>query len=139
MPLKTQGIEEPTLNLTPMIDIVFLLIIFFMVGARFTQDERRVEIRLPSTAEKLSLTPLPDPITIGVKPDGDLLLNGQPITGGDLSQQLMNAKENYPGQAVVLKGDEAVPYQSVVDVLVICRQAGIDNISLALSIQPREG
>lgn len=40
MPIKTDSLEEPQLNLTPMIDVVFLLIIFFMVGARFTEDEQ---------------------------------------------------------------------------------------------------
>ena len=63
MPLKTDTIEEPNLNLTPMIDIVFLLIIFFMVGTRFTEMERQYDIRLPTVSEALPLTNLPDEIT----------------------------------------------------------------------------
>ncbi|QDT36711.1 ExbD/TolR family protein [Stratiformator vulcanicus] len=136
MPLKTAGIEEPTLNLTPMIDIVFLLIIFFMVGSQFTDEERRVEIRLPSTSETIALTALPDPITVGISSSGSVSLDGEAIDSETLAQRLAAARENYPGQAVVLRGDGEVPYQSVIDVLGASKSAGIENISLALKIRP---
>ena len=52
MPLKgADRTEESAINLTPMIDIVFLLIIFFLVGARFTEQERQYDIQLPSSSE----------------------------------------------------------------------------------------
>ena len=53
MPLKTETVEEPTLNLTPMIDIVFLLIIFFMVGTQFAQMENQYDIQLPTIPGRL--------------------------------------------------------------------------------------
>ena len=50
MPIKLNSAEEPTLNLTPMIDIVFLLIIFFMVGTKFTEIEQELEVSIPQVA-----------------------------------------------------------------------------------------
>ncbi len=60
MPLKTGTVEEPKLDLTPMIDIVFLLIIFFMVGTQFTEMERQYDIKLPTVTDAKPLTNLPD-------------------------------------------------------------------------------
>ena len=51
MPLKTHQDEQPTLNLTPMIDIVFLLIIFFMVGTKFAEMERTVQLEVPKVGD----------------------------------------------------------------------------------------
>ena len=56
MPIKTYQEPEPTLNLTPMIDIVFLLIIFFMVGTEFTEMERQIELDLPAVKQFGALT-----------------------------------------------------------------------------------
>ncbi|MCA9079282.1 MAG: biopolymer transporter ExbD, partial [Planctomycetaceae bacterium] len=70
MPLKTQAMEEPALNLTPMIDIVLLLVIFFLVGTQFTQAERQYEIDLPTVSDAQPLTALPDEIVVNVGRDG---------------------------------------------------------------------
>ena len=59
MPLKTHVDEQPTLNLTPMIDIVFLLIIFFMVGTKFSELERKIGLKVPEVAGAEALTAAP--------------------------------------------------------------------------------
>ena len=66
MPLRTDSLEEPQLNLTPMIDIVFLLIIFFMVGTRFSENEQQYEIELPKASAVEPMTSRPDAIVINV-------------------------------------------------------------------------
>ena len=131
MPLKTEMTEEPILNLTPMIDIVFLLIIFFMVGTRFTETERQYDIQLPTVSDALPLTALPDEITVNVHSDGRLIINGDERTLEDLQTDLEVAKLNYPDQAVVIRGEGEGPYQHVMDVLTVCRRAKIGNVSLA--------
>ncbi|MBX3440130.1 MAG: biopolymer transporter ExbD, partial [Planctomycetaceae bacterium] len=72
MPLKTQQPEEPALNLTPMIDIVLLLVIFFMVGTQFTEAERQYQIDLPAVSVAQPLTALPDEIVVNVAKDGSV-------------------------------------------------------------------
>lgn len=132
MPLKVQeGIDEPNLNLTPMIDIVFLLIIFFMVGTQFTQREREFEIKLPTATDAQPLTSLPDEIVVNVRQDGTIVVRGEERSLEELENLLAEARSNYADQAVVLRGAGDGPYQHVMDVLSVCRRAEIRNISLA--------
>ncbi|MEM7317376.1 MAG: biopolymer transporter ExbD, partial [Planctomycetota bacterium] len=69
MPLKTYQDEQPTLNLTPMIDVVFLLIIFFMVGTRFADNERKIELDLPTVGEVSALSAAPQMRVVHVLQD----------------------------------------------------------------------
>ena len=131
MPLKTETVEEPRLNLTPMIDIVFLLIIFFMVGTQFAQMERQYDINLPTVSVPQPLTSRPDEIVINVRANGQIIVKQQSLSKAELAKMLQEAKRNYADQAVVIRGEAEGPYQHVIDVLAICHQARIESISLA--------
>ncbi|QDV53862.1 ExbD/TolR family protein [Gimesia fumaroli] len=131
MPLKTGTVEEPKLDLTPMIDIVFLLIIFFMVGTQFTEMERQYDIKLPTVTDAKPLTNLPDDIIVNVQQNGDITLNGEKKNLEELESTLATAKENFPGQSVVIRGDSTGPYQNVMNILEICHRVKIRSVSLA--------
>jgi biopolymer transport protein ExbD len=137
MPLKTDTIEEPNLNLTPMIDIVFLLIIFFMVGTRFAEMERQYDIELPSVSQAQPLTTLPDDITINVRRSGEIVVNGTPKTLDELKSDLIAASDNYQDQAVLVRGEGQGPYQHVIDVVAACKEAKIRVISLAYRMEDK--
>ena len=136
MPLKTDTIEEPTLNLTPMIDIVFLLIIFFMVGTQFAQMERQYDIELPTVSVAQPLTDLPDEIVINVRRNGDIILKTQHLTIAELRSEMRKAKRNYADQSVVIRGEGSGEYQHIVNVLSVCHEENINSISLAHRLQP---
>ena len=131
MPLKTDTTEEASLNLTPMIDIVFLLIIFFMVGTQFAQMERQYDIKLPTVSTAPPLTSLPDEIVINVRSNGEIVVSKQVLTANQLKQTLREAKQNYADQAVVIRGEGQGQYQHVINVMAICHEAKINSISLA--------
>lgn len=147
MPLKTQVIEEPGLNLTPMIDIVFLLIIFFMVGSEFTKKEAEAEVvlnvQLPTGTDIRPMSPGPDPIVIDVPKDGPLAVRGGPQNARDarltlkqLPAFLAEAKrrdtENkFRGRAVIVRGEGAGEYQRVYDVMNLCKRANFQSVGLA--------
>jgi biopolymer transport protein ExbD len=131
MPLKTGPLEEPGLNLTSMLDVVMLLIIFFMVGAQFTEDERQYDIAVPSVAAASPLTSQPDEIVVNVNRDGQVSVKTVVLTTAQLETQLTAAIQNFPGQAVVIRGAADGPYQHVMDVLSLCRRVGVRNVSLA--------
>src|SRR5210317_1917690 len=98
MPLKTHLDEQPTLNLTPMIDIVFLLIIFFMVGTRFTEleeAEQQMPLQVPEISRAGTLTKSPAKRTINVYKDS-IHLDSRPVTIDQLEIQLTEAREEYP-------------------------------------------
>lgn len=131
MPLKTGTVEEPKLDLTPMIDIVFLLIIFFMVGTQFTEMERQYDIQLPTVTDAKPLTNLPDDIIVNVQENGTVTVNDEKQTLPELENALKTAKQNFPGQSVVIRGDSTGPYQNVMNVLEICHRVKIRSVSLA--------
>ena len=79
MSLKTCNDEQPTLNLTPMIDIVFLLIIFFMVGTKFSELERKIGLEPPKVTEGGALSAAPEAKTVNVFRDGRIELDNRPV------------------------------------------------------------
>ncbi|MCA9034745.1 MAG: biopolymer transporter ExbD [Planctomycetaceae bacterium] len=131
MPLRTDSLEEPSLNLTPMIDIVFLLIIFFMVGTRFSEIEQKFDIQLPTAAPMKSLSREPDPLVINVARAGDISINGQQLNLNEVRQQLKDAKAAWADQPVLIRGDGEGTYQAIVDVMNLCHEAEIKRFSLA--------
>ena len=134
MPLKTEGLEEPSLNLTPMIDVVFLLIIFFLVGSHFSETERQFDVNLPKVQDAQPLTAPPDEIVVNVYQDGRILISEELLTMAQLEQKLSEAAKRFADQAVLIRAEGQGRYQRVVDVLVACHKAHIKNFSLAAEV-----
>jgi biopolymer transport protein ExbD len=131
MPLKVEAHEEPTMNMTPMIDVVLLLVIFFMVGTQFSEEEHQFDVQLPTVAQAEPLTGAPDALTVNVQRDGQLLLGSRTLAPEELERELRAAQARYARQAVIVRGDGPGPYQHVMTALDICRRAQIVNIQLA--------
>ena len=131
MPLKVEALEEPGLNLTPMIDMVFLLIIFFMVGSHFSQVERQIDVQLPTVSNAEPLTAPPDELVINVFQDGRIVLGKDSRTLDQLEEDLVRARERFEDQAVVIRGEGEGRLQLVVDVMAVCQKARIKHFSLA--------
>ena len=139
MPFKTEHLEEPGLNLTPMVDVVMLLMIFFMVGTQFIRRESQYEIQLPKVSDAQPLTALPDELVVYVSEDGTIHLGNEERTLQQLEDDLRAAKERYSEQVVVIRGDADGPYQHVMSVLNACRRAQISVIQLANRINDQSG
>ena len=131
MPLKTAPLEEPSINLTSMLDIVMLLIIFFMVGTKFAEEERQTGIQLPSVSENFALSGQPDEIVVNVDANGKVKVQGEDLTLDSLRILLDAARFAFPNQAVVIRGDGRCEYQQVMDVFSTCKEVGIKNVSVA--------
>jgi len=129
--LKSLPLDEPGINLTSMLDVVMLLIIFFMLGSQFTEEERQYDIQLPTVADATALTGQPDEIVVNIRGDGTISVRNQVRTPAELEAFLKEAAERFPGQAVVVRGDGRAIYQHVMDAMSTARQAGIRNLSLA--------
>ena len=132
MPLKTYQEDQPTLNLTPMIDVVFLLIIFFMVGTKFTEVERKIKLEVPQVSDVSALTSAPEKRVINVYRDGSVTFDRTIVSLADLQEVLRVARSEYQGLSVLIRGDAAVPFQSIASVLGACRQAGIDEMGISV-------
>lgn len=132
MPIKVHQEPEPTLNLTPMIDIVFLLIIFFMVGTKFTEMERQIELQLPSVQHFGALTAPPQKRIIKVYSDNTIMMDRQEYSLDELHAELKRVHEEYNETAVEIRGDGEGRYQNVTDVMAACRDAGINRLGVAV-------
>ena len=131
MPLKVEAPEEPTMNMTPMIDVVLLLVIFFMVGTQFSETESEYDIELPTVSIAQPLTGGPDAITVNVERDGSYRLGDRRVSRAELERELRAARERFARQAVIVRGDGQGLYQHVMTVLDLCRRAQISNVQLA--------
>jgi len=136
MPLRTDTTEEPQLNLTPMVDVVLNLVIFFMLGTQFIENERKFEVNLPLAADAQPLTERPDGIIINISKTGEISLGSEVVTVDALRQRLDEARAKFADQAVVIRGDMECVYQQIVSVLDVCKQAQIRQIDVATRVDP---
>ncbi len=137
MPLKTHQDEQPTLNLTPMIDIVFLLIIFFMVGTKFAEWESRLNLKVPQVKQIGALAPAPDRRVINVYQDGRITLDRDFVKLDELTNRLATIRQQYSELGVVVRGDATGAFQHVADVLGACRAAGITDMGISVRLAQR--
>ena len=132
MPLKTLPLEEPSLNLTPMVDIVFNLLLFFMIASQGSDPEKSIEVQLPQVSQGLALTAAPEKRVIQVFRDGRLTLDGDTVTLRELRDRLASAYQQYRETGVVVRAHGSGPFQRVADVLDACGQAGIHQTAIAV-------
>ena len=139
MPLKTHQDEQPTLNLTPMIDIVFLLIIFFMVGTKFAEWEHKLALKVPQVKQTGALAPAPEKRVINVYRDGRVSLDRDFVTIDELTSRLAAVRQQYAGLGIVVRGDAEGEFQNVASVLGACREAGITDMGISVRMAQRPG
>jgi biopolymer transport protein ExbD len=134
MPLRNQAEEMPTLNLTSMIDVLFLLIIFFVVGTKFIEAERQIELKLPQVAPNDALSAAPEKKVVNVYHDGQITLDRKTVSLEELKNQLAAARAQYQALGVVVRGDGSTPFERVANVLNACKLAGIADLSISVEI-----
>ncbi len=116
-----------SIELTPMIDMVFLLLIFFLVATTFHQTEREMQIALPQAAFTGPISTALREILINVVSDGSIIVSGRTIEPDDLRAMIAQAVEANPDQKVTLRGDRSTAYANIVRVLDICKGAGVQE------------
>jgi biopolymer transport protein ExbD len=140
MPLKTHLDDEPVLNLTAMLDIMFLLIIFFMLGTKFVEDEERtLKLKVSKVVDRAGvLTSAPSKKIINVDREGRMTFDQKSITLPELTAALTKALKEYPELGVLVRGDSEATLQIASDVFNACKQAGVKDLSLAVRVVSSE-
>ncbi len=123
--------KAPALALTSMLDVIFLLLCFFVTASVFSQWESEVTISLPSASSSEALGRLPGEVILNVSKDGSITVNARRLALADLEDRLRKVAEFYPGQPVVIRADRETAYSSLMSVIDTCRNAGVWNFSLA--------
>ena len=132
MPLKTSQDDMPSINLTPMLDVVFNLIVFFMVATRFSDLEQSVDLKVPSVGAMAGLRTTPERSVINVYRDGRIALDRQPMGLEQLKGQLATARQQNENLDVIVRGDQEAPYKHMAAVITACRQAGISEVGISV-------
>lgn len=124
--------QEVTINLTPLIDVVFLLLIFFMVTTSFTR-ETQIQLELPKAdVEKMQNDP--EILEISIDKEGRMFLNGKSLINAQvetLKKAISPILANNKNIPVVISADANTPYQSVVSAMDATSQLGITNLKMA--------
>ncbi len=127
------------LSLTPLIDVVFLLLIFFLVTSEFEEEERRLNIVLPTASSATPMTRKPREIVIDVDEQGNVYLRGQATELNELERLLTAAVSDNPtNQSVIIRADGKTSFQPVVSVMDICNRSGIADYSVTTREGPPE-
>ena len=131
---RYQPVRKLGFNMTPMIDVVFLLIIFFLVSSHLQKQETQQELDLPvaSSADN-DLDPETPRVTINVLENGELLVSGRPLTSAQLVPML-NAVRNEKGQDVEvrIRSSRNVPWSKIEPVMLSCTKSKIWNVGFAV-------
>ena len=112
-------------NITPLIDIVFLLVIFFLVASHFARSEPTETVNLPEAAQTTE-DEFPRRLTVTVLPDGTYSVNAQVVSLAEIEVMIADGAGNAPDEyAVRLRGDREVNYESIEPIMLACARNGI--------------
>ncbi|MFV1994708.1 MAG: ExbD/TolR family protein [Verrucomicrobiales bacterium] len=119
------------MHMAPMIDVVFLLLIFFIVTWNYARFETELDVSVPVAEEGGDPQRTVGEIVVNVRKDGEIVLNATVITEDELLQKLKTIAEIYKDQAVILRGDRDTAYNHIIRVLDVCQKAKIWNVAFA--------
>ncbi len=118
------------LNLTSLMDVLLILLVFFMVATTFLDPEKSMEVDLPEAESGTPTTEQKDEITINVLEDGSMVVSGTPMDDAGLKASLTQAAARDPKTPVTIRGDRAVRHEKIVHVMDACGIAGLSNLQV---------
>ena len=127
---RTLGVKkEPTIMIIPMIDIVFFLLVFFMVGTLYMNTEQQIPLNLPSTSTSTAKSI--EPIIITLTTSHKLYIDNREVSADNLSQEVQDIVRTTPRQAFVIRASKDVYYHEVIALLDMLKVNGAKYISVA--------
>src|SRR5690349_6869824 len=123
--------ENVGFQLIPIIDVLSVLLIFFVTTYSFARYEKNMDVTVPTAKPSSETRRTIGEIIINIKKDGTVVLHRRDLKIEELQSILVKVAKNFPDQPVILRADEATPYKSVIAVLDACRQADVWNVSFA--------
>lgn len=133
MDVKGEGKAYDDINITPMLDLAYVLLVIFIIMT--TASVSGVKVDLPKGSNTVSLA-VPKTKVISVSSNGDVFLDTVPTTLAELDRRLRDLKAVTPDLPIVIKGDRVVQYEKVMAVLDLCSKVGIQSVGLASQRSP---
>ena len=130
-------------QIAPMIDVVFVIMLFFMVMAGAVKVEHELKTTLPGNAETAKETEMPDEVTIGVAENGQITINEDPVSQpqdreleglfNEMTKMAQAAKQSKTKLLITVQAEEAARYERVINVLDVLARADISNVTFAVA------
>lgn len=139
MDFRPQRKQDVDLNLTPLIDVVFLLLIFFMVSTTFERTSE-INITLPQSSAEL-VESRPDSITVAVDAQGRIYIDDRPLVNAQTSsirEGLRNAAEDLTDPAIIINADAGATHQTVIRIMDAARQLSLTKLTFATRSEEEE-
>jgi biopolymer transport protein ExbD len=134
MRLRRVGLKKARIEIIPMIDTIFFLLVFFMISTLSMAHYRGMPVNLPKAAS--GQQPPAENASVTLDKDGRLFLNRQPVDRKTLEAQLREQFAGNPGLLVVINADDGVEHGKVVEAMDAARSAGVAK--LAIAVKPKE-
>jgi biopolymer transport protein ExbD len=125
------AMQHPGIQLAPLVDVLMLLLIFFLLTWNAARNENELDVKVPKASAAKEKAAPPGDVVVNVRTDGTVVVNRRSMSGQELNDLLQNLVKLYPDQAVVIRGDEGGAYKNIVNVLNICSEAGVTNVAFA--------
>jgi len=127
--LGEEGQGDAEVQMAPLIDCVFLLLIFFLITAALREIHKELSVDLPEAGAAVRAKAVGDTVIISVTKDGTIHLGTEPVTIQTLHKELRRAAQK-PGARVRIDGDRAVAFQHIAYVMDMCQFEGLKNIGV---------
>ena len=127
---REESSDDNVINISSLLDVMFILIIFFLATATFTEEERDIQVNLPQSAAAQSSTQAPKMIVINVREDGTYHVANQTMDIAALKNTLIEAVSSNPDQKVMVRGDRNALHGNVANAISVCKQVGIHKTNI---------
>jgi len=128
---RAQADELPVINMTPMVDVILCLLVFFMAATRlYDWDDSEFAVNVPEVSEAAPATAAPDDMILTIVKSGVVTVADATYDLDQLATLLREARRQFVNQGVLIRGDRSLSYQDLADVLSACDEAGIRNVRL---------
>lgn len=134
--MKFRSRAQPSVlgfQIAPMVDVLLVLLCFFILTWNFARKEMELDVKVPSAEHGGEPSLGVNQTVVNLKADGSLVINTRPVSYQDLADKMTALAKINPDYAIILRGDENVPYKFVARVLDVCRGAGIWNVAFPVT------
>ncbi len=121
----------PAFQIAPMVDILLVLLCFFIVTWSFARKEMELDVKVPSAQNAKDPNPVVNQTVLNVKADGTVVWNRKTVPLAELRVRLKELAGLFPDYAIILRGHETAQYKHIMAVIDTCREAGIWNVAFA--------
>jgi biopolymer transport protein ExbD len=126
------GQQRHGFPLTSMIDLLFILLIFFMTASMYAQFESELNVEVPVSSEAVPVEREPTEIIVNVTEDGKFIVNQIERSVAEIEDMLQRIAKLHKGSHIILRGDKETAWRNMVKVLDSCKKADIWNVSFAV-------